>query len=146
MIEESLIDFIGDQNAGKKMLFELSSMATGSHLVEENILKRNDKYRMVLREYDSVKYWCALFELPYLNRGNKKEYHGRFLSNLRKSLSERDCTIELYGDKVGLPLAHTSPFVLIRGKRHKDVKDAVCAVNDSMRKHQGRGCGCTPKW
>ena len=145
MIEESLMDFIGDQNAGKKMLYELSSTAEVTPNAR-HLFGRNDNFRMVLREYDSVKYWSALFELPYLKRENVNEYHGIFLSNLRGPLSKRDCIIELYGDKFGLPLAHTSPFVLVRGKRHKDVKDAVCVVNDAMKRHQGKGCGCTPKW
>ena len=57
-----------------------------------------------------------------------------------------DCKIELFGDGFGVPLEHASPFVLIRGTKHKDVKDAVFAARDAMRRHQGRGCGCTPKW
>lgn len=140
MIEESLMKFVSDENSEKRMLYELVSTAEGTYK-----FKRNNGLRMLYRNNE----WWALFDLPYNVRGNSGEYHGKFLTHLQPSLSG-DCRIELFGDTFGVPLEHTSPFVLIRGTKHKDVKDAVSIVRDKMRRHQnrgpGRGCDCTPKW
>ena len=140
MIEECLMEFVSDENSEKKMLYELASTAEGSYK-----FKRNDGLRMLHRD----KEWWALFELPYKDRGNSGEYHGKFLTRLQPSLSG-DCRIELFGDTFGVPLEHVSPFVLIRGTKHKDVKDAVSIAREKMRRHQnrgpGRGCDCMPKW
>ena len=138
MIEESLMEFLSDENSEKKMLHELLSTAEGSYNV-----KRNDEYRMVCRD----KEWWALFELPY--HTDSGQYHGKFLTKINLEMPG-DCKIELFGDTFGVPLEHASPFVLIRGTKHNDVKDAVSALRDKMRKHQcrrpGEGCNCTPKW
>lgn len=140
MIEESLVEYISDGNSEIRLLYDLIATAEGSYR-----FKKNDGWGMLLREYEGVKSWWALFELPYKGyEGSDGEYHGKFLTRL-KPLSG-DCKIELFGDGFGVPLEHASPFVLIRGTKHKDVKDAVFAARDAMRRHQGRGCGCTPKW
>ena len=135
MIEESLKEFVSDENSEKKMLYELLSTAEGSYKV-----KRNEGCRMLYRD----KEWWALFELPYHQGGG--QYHGNFLIHSQSQMPG-DCKIELFGDTFGLPLEHASRFVLIRGTKHKDVKDAVSVVRDKMRKHQSeRGCNCTPRW
>lgn len=140
MIEESLVKFVSDENSDKRMLYELVSTAEGTYK-----LKRNDGFGMLFRN----KKWWALFDLPYKDRGNSGEYHGKFLTQLQPPLPG-DCRLELFGDTFGVPLEHTTPFVLIRGTKHKDVKDAVSLIRVKMRKHQnrgtGRGCDCTPKW
>ncbi len=141
MIEESLVDFISDENSSIRMLYDLMWSAEGSFKV-----KRNDGCNMVYREMNGIQSWCALIDLPYKEREEGKiEYHGKFLTRLELPLAG-DCVIELFGDDFDVPLAYTSPFVLIRGTKHKDVKDAVLQVRDKMKRHQGRGCGCTPKW
>jgi len=138
MIEESLTEFVSDENSEKKMLYELLSTAEGSFNV-----KRNDDCRMISRG----KEWWALFELPY-HKGHG-QYHGKFLIHSQSQMPG-DCKLELFGDTFGVSLEHASPFVLIRGTKHKDVKDAVSIVRDKMRKHQNRrpgaACNCTPKW
>ena len=132
MIEESLMEFVSDENSEKKMLYELVSTAEGSYKVI-----KNDGFRIIYR--DKEKEWWALFELPYHTGSGK--HHGNFLTNIQ---IPEDCKMELFGVN-GVPLEHASPFMLIRGT-NKDVKTAVSAVRDKMRKHQGRGCNCTPKW
>ena len=140
MVEESLVDFISDENSSTRMLYELMWTAEGSYRV-----KKHDSCNMVYRELNGVQSWLALFDLPYkVRKGGHREYHGKFF-RLDLQLSG-DCTIELFGDDFDVPLAHASPFVLIRGTKHKDVKDAVLLVRDKMTRHQGRGCGCTPSW
>ena len=137
MIEESLMEFVSDDNSEKKMLHELLSTAEGSYRV-----KRNNGFRMVNRDNE----WWALFDLPYRNYGaSGGQYHGKFLSQLQPEMPG-DCKLELFGDAFEVPLEHASPFMLIRGTKHKDVKDAVSVARDKMRQHQGRGCNCTPKW
>ena len=131
MIEESLMEFLSDENSEKKMLFELLSTAQGSYYV-----KRNHGYGMIYRG----KEWWALSELPYHIESGKR--HGKCLTNKRMP---GDCKMELFGDIFGVPLKHASPFVLVRGTTHKDVKDAVSVLRDQMRQHQGR-CICTPRW
>lgn len=138
MIEESLMEFLSDENSEKKMLHEMLLTAEGSYKV-----KRNDAYRMLCRD----KEWWALFELPFHTESG--QYHGKFLTKINLELPG-DCKMELFGDTFGVPLEHASPFVLIHGTKHNDVKDAVSALRDKMRKHQcrrpGEGCNCTPKW
>lgn len=143
MIEHSLMEFISDENSEKRMLYELISTAEGSYN-----FKRNDGCRMLLREYAGIKSWWALFELPYKEREDGGEYHGKFLQKLRSKLPiPGDCIIELFGGDFGAPLEHASPFVLIRGTKHKDVKEAVSMVRHAMKRHQvDKGCDCTPKW
>jgi len=147
MIEESLVEYISDGNSEIRLLYDLIATAEGSYK-----FKRNDGWGMLLREYEGIKSWWALFELPYKAKegGKAGEYHGKFLLNLPL---QGDCKIDLFGDTFGAPLAHTSPFVLIRGTKHRDVKDAVSEVRNAMIKHQSRRrgdkggvCGCTPKW
>ena len=131
MIEESLMEFLSDENSEKKMLYELLSTAEGSYNF------RRSSCGMIYRD----KEWWALFELPY--HTNTGQYHGKFLTNFDSEMSG-DCKIELFGDTFGIPLDHALPFVLIRGTKYNDVKDAALAARDKMRQHQGRGCNCTP--
>jgi hypothetical protein len=142
MIEESLADFISDENSTTRMLYELFSTATGSYKIEK---KMYEGCQMVRRVYNGVKNWSVLFDLPYSVRGGSKQYHGKFLTLVELPMPD-DCIIEVFGDDFDVPLARTSPFVLIRGNKLKDVTDVVLLVRDKMKRHQGRGCGCTPKW
>ncbi len=142
LIEESLADFISDENSTTRMLYEIISTATGCYKIEK---KKYDDCQMVRREYNSDKNWSVLFDLPYSVRGGSKQYHGKFLTLVELPMPD-DCIIEVFGDDFDVPLAHTSPFVLIRGNKLKDVTDVILLVRDKMKRHQGRGCGCTPKW
>lgn len=143
MIEESLMEFISDENSEKRMLYELISTVEGSYRVH-----RNDDCRMLLREYAGIKSWWALFELPYKEGEEGGVYHGKFLQHsLSKTPLPGDCIIELFGEDFGAPLEHASPFALIRGTKHKNVKEAVSMVRHAMKRHQvDHGCDCTPKW
>lgn len=137
MIEESLMEFVSDENSKKKMLFELLSTAQGSYKV-----KINDRCRMVNRDNE----WWALFDLPYKRYADATgQYHGKFLTQLQSEMPG-DCKLELFGDAFEVPLEHASPFMLIRGTNHNDTVRAVLVARDKMRQHQGRGCNCTPKW
>ena len=137
MIEESLMEFVSDENSEKKMLYELLSTAQGSYKV-----KINDRCGMIGRGNE----WWALFDLPYKSYGDSTgQYHGKFLTQLQPEMPG-DCKLELFGNAFGVPLEHTSPFVLIRGTNHNDTARAVSVARDKMRQHQGRGCNCTPKW
>jgi hypothetical protein len=142
MIEESLVDFISDENSSIRMLYELMLTATGSFKIEK---KEYEGCRVVRRVYNGVKNWSVLFDLPYSVRGGSKQYHGKFLTLVDLPMPD-DCIIEVFGDDFDVPLAHTSPFALIRGIKLKDVTDVVLMVRDKMKRHQGRGCGCVPKW
>jgi hypothetical protein len=135
MIEESLLEFLQEKNSEKRLLFELTATSTG-HLIQPH-----NSTRFVLREYEGVKRWWSLLDLPC---GRDKEYHGSFLS--QSTLPDgNDCKIELFGEAFGAPLTQASPYVLISGTKQKQVKIATSIVWGAMRLHQNN-CNCKPKW
>jgi len=79
MIEESLLEFLNEKNSEKRLLFELTSTATG------HLLQSHNSTRFVLREYKGVSRWWSLLDLPC---GRGKKYHGSFLRQAMRSGQE----------------------------------------------------------
>ena len=131
LLEESLVAFLPDKKAVNRMLFELISTAEGSQLVRRSsLLVRKDGNRIVLREYDGENYWSTLIELPSIPR---EDVEGKEYRSLLTNTNGFNCKIELYRDKDDLPLRHTSPYLLIRSKQLKDVRDAAVVARNAMR-------------
>jgi len=142
IIEESLVGFLKDKNAAKRLLYELAATAIGSYKYSKN-RRGGDCSGLLLREYNGLKYWLWLRDLPCLNINH---HHGKFLLQVKPvQLSETsDCKMEVFA-KFGLPLDQAPPFVLISGTKQGDVKKTVAAVVNAMKEHQAC-CDCTPKW
>uniref|UniRef100_A0A7S2KI43 K Homology domain-containing protein n=1 Tax=Skeletonema marinoi TaxID=267567 RepID=A0A7S2KI43_9STRA len=137
-IEESLVEFLKDKNAEKRLLYELAATAIGSYKYSNN-RRGGDCGGLLLREYNGLKYWLWLRDLPCCNINH---HHGTFLLRMKPQLS--DCNLEVFAES-GLPLDQAPPFVLISGTKYGDVKKTVAHVVNAMKEHQAC-CDCTPKW
>jgi hypothetical protein len=62
MIEESLMEFLKDRHAEKRLLYELAATATGSYKF------RSDGCGMLRRVYKGVKLWWQLLDLPCVEK------------------------------------------------------------------------------
>eukprot|EP00577_Skeletonema_sp_RCC1716_P013844 CAMPEP_0113372786 /NCGR_PEP_ID=MMETSP0013_2-20120614/718_1 /TAXON_ID=2843 ORGANISM="Skeletonema costatum, Strain 1716" /NCGR_SAMPLE_ID=MMETSP0013_2 /ASSEMBLY_ACC=CAM_ASM_000158 /LENGTH=490 /DNA_ID=CAMNT_0000254697 /DNA_START=38 /DNA_END=1508 /DNA_ORIENTATION=- /assembly_acc=CAM_ASM_000158 len=99
MIEQSLVDYLGDQNSAKRLLFELTSTAKGSYATNW-VPKQCLSEGLVLKYYNGEKSWWRLFDLPCKWREGSGNDHERCLWQLR-SMGINGCKVELFGNNFG---------------------------------------------
>lgn len=143
MIEQSLIDYLSDQNSVKRLLYELSSTATGSYA--DNRLPREFKSEgLVLKYNDGQKSWWRLFDLPCKWREGTGGDHDRCLWKL-KSFGVNATKVQLFGNNFGVPLEHAAPYIIIMGVNLSDVRKTTLKIVNVVKRHQCQ-CNCRPKW
>ena len=139
-IERSLVEYLACEHSEKRLLHDLAACAIGSR----QLIQRDIKSGLLQRESPGgirlSKQWWRLFELP-CGRG-PHPHDLSFLEELRVPKGI-DCKIEVFKRSAKVPLA--SPYVLISGEKHADVKSTALMVADAVRGHQ-RFCPCQPKW
>ena len=137
-MEDFIVEFLGDRDAQKKMLYELAIRAEVS---DSSYSLYQKEHGFVHRGYDGVKKWCRVFDLPCLWRKGFGDDHDKCLQNL-KTLGKNDClhNVEVFDD-----ITMTAPYVIITGFKKKGVQKLAAEVVDIVRSHQSN-CNCRPKW
>ena len=139
VIEKSLVEYLACEHSEKRLLHDLAASAVDSC----QLIQRDINSGLLQRESHGIRIsqqWWRLFELP-CGRG-PHPHDLSFLEELRVPKGI-DCKIELFRRSTKVPLA--SPYVLISGTKHPDVKSTALMVADAVRRHQ-RFCPCQPKW
>jgi hypothetical protein len=139
VIEKILVEYLADENSEKRLLYDLAISATDSR---QQLSQRDNTSGLLCKEtfgtQAKAKQWWRLFELPC----EQGVHHGLFLRDL-KLPKGNDCKLEVFERSFKVPLA--SPYVLLSGMKHQDVKNAAIMVAYTMQRHQ-RFCPCRPRW
>ena len=140
MIEQSLVDYLGDQNSVKRLLFELTSTAEGSYAITR--LPREFQSEGLVLKYDNgEKSWWRLFDLPCKWREGSGDNHDKCLWKL-KSMGIKGCEVQLFGNN---SLVHAAPYIIIMGANLSDVRKTTLKIVNAVKRHQCQ-CNCRPKW
>jgi hypothetical protein len=130
MVEDSIIEFLNDENSNGRLLYELATTASGS--INFDHIRTSDGF--VLQEKPN-RVWMKLLELPYAesNKG-RKQFHGKFLLP-RQSQDEMihgtDCVKRIYAFKYEPNWCE--PYILISGQRKEEVVIVAERVDDKLR-------------
>lgn len=140
LVEKYLVEYLACENSEKRLLYDLAVTAIDSC----QLIHRDTNSGLLQKDVGGMgsrgKQWWRLFELPCAQ--GMPSHDLSFLEAL-KVPKGIDCKIEVFKRSVKVPLA--SPYVLVRGTEHLDVKNAALIVADAVRRHQ-RFCPCRPKW
>jgi hypothetical protein len=127
IIEKILVAYLADKNSEKRLLYDLSMSAIDSC---QQLTQRDSTSGLLCKEIGhsrASKQWWRLFELPC----DQGMHHGLFLREL-KLPDGSDCKIEVFERSFKVPLA--SPYLLVSGTKHVDVKNAATIVADTIAK------------
>lgn len=144
MVVDSIIEFIGDENANPKLLCQLSNCTSMTEPI------KIDQASVVWQLDSSCPngiLWAMVLDLPFHEQ--HREYHGIFLKNTDtlKRIKSEQCKLSIYGGKFGYDLSfpHCNPYVLVYGRKKANVNNAVDFLRQAMRHHQ-KSCDCVPNW
>lgn len=151
MVEESIIEFLNDENSNGRLLYELSTNANGS-INFDHIPTADGFVLQQWCDYSNSKkikqVWMKLLELPYAESNESREWHGKFLLNrqFQEELTcSTDCSAWVYGFGETAPI-WCDPYVLIRGQRKEEVILVAVRVSEKLRKHAAKySLDYTPK-
>lgn len=132
MVEDTIIEFLNDENSNDRLLYDLATTASGS--INFDHIRTSDGF--VLQEMPT-RVWMKLLELPYAeSNGGRKQYHGKFL--LHRHLQDEmihgtDCVKRIYAFR-DEPI-WCEPYILISGQRKEDVVIVAERVDYKLRTH-----------
>ena len=126
MVEESLMEFLSDENAEKRLIYDLAASAFGSYKIER---VQTHSGLLVKRFAKEKKSWWCMLELPDNVKGG---YDNRKFSLYKKQLPQ-NCKIEVFSDAFGTSPKHTSPYVFISGDEVADARVAESMTAAWMR-------------
>lgn len=142
MIEDSIFQFLGDENSEARLLCEMGLASRGNYFINKTL---EGAIHQENRTRDGM-VWMQLLELPLAElRGNRQgEFipHGEFLEkgNVQDELiGHADCSIEVYGFGNNIP-TYCEPYVLVTGKKKDEVHTVAENITQKLRKHQAK-CG-----
>ncbi len=140
LVEKYLVEYLACANSEKRLLYDLAVTAIDSC----QLIQRDTNSGLLQKHIGGTgtqgKQWWRLFELPC---GQGMHSHDLSFLEALKVPKGIDCKIEVFRRSVKVPLA--SPYVLVSGIKHVDVKNAALMIADAVRRHQ-RFCPCRPKW
>ena len=132
MVEETIIEFLNDENSKGRLLYDLATTASGS--INFDHIRTSDGF--VLQEMPK-RVWMKLLELPYAeSNGGRKQYHGKFLLNRHlqdEMIHGTDCVKRIYAFR-DEPI-WCEPYILISGQRKEDVVIVAERVAYKLRTH-----------
>lgn len=129
LVEDSIIDFLNDENSHGRLLYDLATTASGS--INFDHIRTSDGF--VLQEKPK-RVWTKLIELPYSESNRGRKYHGKFL--LPRQLKNEmihgtDCVIRIHAFKFE-PI-WCEPYILISSHRKEEVIIVAERVDDKLR-------------
>lgn len=136
MVQEYLLEFLGDRNSERRLIYELAMNAKGTHSFQrtEGVVREEChlSHRLV---------WMKLVELPSAGKNVKQlTPHGKYLFNEQELIKGRDtsCSIEVYGFNEHGPELN-GPYVLVSGNSSDGVNEVAARVAEKISEHQ-QGC------
>ena len=131
-IENSLLDFLGNDGSKARLLFELAASLRTSC----NIMRSKGSAVHQRRYSHSVsndKVWMRLLELPSC-KTNGEEAQIKML--LSMTTQETDCSVETFFDQIDTPLKSCNPYVLIWGNHLGMVNSTTTLVYTALKGRQ----------
>lgn len=142
MIEDSIFEFLGDENSEAKLICEMALTSEGNYFIAKS---SEGAIRQERRTRDGM-VWMQFLELPLAElRGNRQgEFipHGAFLEQgcvQDELIGHTDCSIEVYGFGNNTP-TYCDPYVLVTGKKKDEVHTVAENITKKLLKHQAK-CG-----
>ena len=152
MTEDFILELLHDSGSRGRLLFDLADTCVDNWT---NGRLRSQKSGAVRQRSHSIGFlvWMQLVELPSTQRHGTPVHHGKFLlyPELQDRIqyddngNETSCSVEVFGDNVGVRLKLCDPYALICGKKLADVEDATAIVVNALQRHQTR-CDCSPRF
>ncbi len=139
-VETCLVEYLACKNSEKRLLYDLAVTAIDSCQLIQRDIDSGLLYKDIGGTGTRGKQWWRLFELPC---GQGMHSHDLSFLEALKVPKGIDCKIEVFKRSEKVPLA--SPYVLVSGTEHLDVKNVALMVADAVRRHQ-RFCPGRPKW
>lgn len=145
MITKSLMQFLGDKNAERRLTYELAltAPAEGSY----NFPRSGSAIKQECHK-TTKQIWMKVIELSSAKSSysDKISPHGMYLLNQLDRLTyPTDCSIEVYGCKTfhanTIP-KYCGPYVFVCGNESADVKQVTNRVISKIREHMA---GCSAK-
>jgi protein involved in ribonucleotide reduction len=137
MVQDSIIEFLNDENSNGRLLYELATTASGS--INFDHIRTSDGF--VLQEKPN-RVWMKLLELPYAeSKGGRKQYHGKFLLNrqlqdemIHGTQFVKRIRIYAFRDEFrnDEPI-WCKPYILISGQRKEEVVIVAERVDEKLR-------------
>ena len=134
MIVESLLEFLGDANSERRLIFELATTARGTF----HIRREGGAVTTKVKDF-THQVWMQLLELPSAEFNGKLNPHGGYLTGqfIQQELTHgtKDCWIEVYG---GTPPSFPSlcgPYVVVCGFSPHDVNRVAGRAADRIGQH-----------
>ena len=134
MVVESLLEFLGDANSQKRLIYELATTAHGTFDI-----RREGRAVTTRVKGFTHQVWMQLLELPSAEFNGKLNPHGGYLTGqfIQQELTHgtKDCWIEVYG---GTPPSFPSlcgPYVVVCGFSPHDVNRVAGRVADRIGQH-----------
>ena len=143
MIQELLLDYVGNDGCKGRLVYELSLSCEGAqHPTESSSRVVRARNPFDRHQRDS---YMTVLPLPYTTRddGTKKIHAAHLLnSSALGPIRATGCFIKVVADDFDMPVNLCEPYLLVTGGSVKGVDKGVEIVKKFIRLHMD-GCSCT---